>query len=90
MAGSIYLITAIIGLGGALFGYDIGIISGVLDMHSFKHDFNITSCTYCGRACTILAPYAPIHWLCRASLAYHSSPTRSITQGMTGTWWSKA
>ena len=37
----VYLITAIIGLGGALFGYDIGIISGVLAFDSFKNEFGI-------------------------------------------------
>jgi sugar porter (SP) family MFS transporter len=41
MVSSVYLVTAIIGLGGMLFGYDIGIISGVLAFDSFKTDFHI-------------------------------------------------
>ena len=37
----VYLVTALIGLGGALFGYDIGIISGILALDSFKSAFHI-------------------------------------------------
>lgn len=38
-----YFVTAIVGIGGSLFGYDIGIISGVLDMDHFKNKFNFDS-----------------------------------------------
>ena len=41
MPSFVYLTTALIGLGGALFGYDIGIISGVLAFDSFKLAFDI-------------------------------------------------
>ena len=41
MPSFVYLTTALIGLGGALFGYDIGIISGILAFDSFKLAFDI-------------------------------------------------
>ena len=33
---SVYWFAALVGLGGLLFGFDIGIISGILDMASFQ------------------------------------------------------
>ena len=40
-----YLVTAFIGIGGSLFGYDIGIVSGVLDMDAFQSVFADTTKT---------------------------------------------
>ncbi len=42
---SVYGVAALIGTAGALFGYDIGVISGVLDFPSFRADFHVSSWT---------------------------------------------
>ena len=37
----VYLLTAVASFGGMLFGWDTGLIGGVLTMDSFQHSFNL-------------------------------------------------
>ena len=43
MGAVIFLLCALVGVGGSLFGYDIGVISGVLVMDDFVSEFDLTA-----------------------------------------------
>ncbi|KAJ2723136.1 hypothetical protein GGI07_002839 [Coemansia sp. Benny D115] len=76
--GQTYLVGAVSALGGFLFGYDIGVMSSILEMDHWKHYFNNPGPTGIGVIVSLLTAGCFIGSLCAGWLADRFSRKHTI------------